>query len=383
MSSSHPMRRITCLLLAFLAPAPAAVAQMVTVKERAYWGLVTQYAHGDRKLAVAAIGGWSEKDFDTTLDSVEDLARAARKCEACEARTRFDALPLRAAALLHAQRDRTDRLLTIKQADGAAECSTSAQGLAGERLLRSVALQPGGQEFVARFSFAMSVDFRAMLCFLRAGHWAEAGLKTAPRDALLFLALGMAAETIGVTGYAEPTPFPTYDTRGRVQYLSVRSGPIDKAHQMNVAREAFERALAIEPGQAEARLRLGRVLWHLGRAREAQEPLRRAAIAKEESIRYLAHLFLGQCLEDGQNLGGAIDEYKAALSLWPGAQVGAVALAHALSLRGDADHARDILEPVLALSGQRKTVDPYGVYLIGTPEGAEALLDALRLESVR
>ena len=297
--------------------------------------------------------------------------------------TRFDALPLRAAVLLHAQRDRTDRLLTINQADGAADCSTSAQGLAGERLLRSVALQPGGQEFVARFSLAMSTDFRAMLCFLRAGHWADTGLKAAPRDAVLFLALGLAAETIGVTGYAEPTPFPTYDTRGRVQYLSMRSGPINKTHQLNVARESFEKALSIEPGQAEARLRLGRVLWRLGRVREAQEPLRQAAIAKEESIRYLAHLFLGQCLEDSQDLGSAINEYKAAVSLRPETQVGAVALAHALSLRGDAEHAREILEPALALSGQRRTVDPYWIYLIGTPEAAEALLEELRLESVR
>jgi tetratricopeptide (TPR) repeat protein len=229
----------------------------------------------------------------------------------------------------------------------------------------------------------MSMDFRAMLCFLRAGHWAETGLKTAPRDATLFLALGLAAETIGVTGYAESAPFATYDTRGRVQYLSMKSDPIDKTRQMNVAREAFEKALAIEPGQAEARLRLGRVLWRLGRVREAQEPLRQAAFAKEESIQYLARLFLGQCLEDAQNLDGAINEYKSALSLRPDTQIGAVALAHALFLRGDVDRAREILEPELAFSGRRKTLDPYWIYLIGTPEAAAALLDALRLKSVQ
>lgn len=363
--------------------AEVAVAQMVTVKERAYWGIVTQYAHGDRGIALAGIGVWTEKDLDAVGDSVEGLAKAASKCGACEARQRFDALPLRAAILLHAQRDRNDRIQTIKQADGAADCSTSAQGLSSERLLGFVALQPRGQEFVARFSVAMSMDSRAMLCFLRAGQWAETGLKAAPRDARLFVALGLAAETIGTTGYTEPVPFATLDSRGRQSFMAMRSGPVNKTHQMNAAREAFEKALAIEPGQDEARLRLGRVLWRLGRAREAQESLGKAVNATEGATRYLAHLFLGQCLEDGQNLGGAIDEYKAALSLRPDTQIGAVALAHALSLRGDVDRAREILEPVLAFSGQRKSVDPYWIYLIGVPELTEPLLEALHLESVR
>lgn len=365
--------------------AEAAAAQMVPVKERDYWVVVTGYSKGARKDAIAKIGSWTEKDLDSLADSTEDLAKAASKCDRCEARQRFDALPLRSAVLLHVERDRADRAARIKERDGEPDCSARAHGLTGERLLKSAALQPGGREFVARLSLAMAMDFRALLCFMGAARWAEYGLKTAPRDAMLLVAQGLTAETIGVTGYTEALPVVSYEWRGGRQFTSVRSDRVDKTRRLNEAREAFEKALSLDPNQEEARVRLGRVLWRLGRVQEAQEPLRKALVATEGegSIRYLAHLFLGQCLEDSQDMEGAVQQYKAALSLRPDSQISAVALAHVLSLRGDADGARQVLEPVLSFSGRRKTVDPYWLYLTGAPDLGEALLDSLRLESVR
>jgi tetratricopeptide (TPR) repeat protein len=187
---------------------------------------------------------------------------------------------------------------------------------------------------------------------------------------------------IGTSGNTEAVPFTTFDAGGRASVVT-RSTPIDKGHQANVAREAYEKALAIEPGLDEARLRLGRVLWGLGRIGEAQESLERITGATGEPVRYLAHLFHGRCLEDTADLEGAVREYQAALGVIPDSQVGAVALAHALSLRGDADGARAVLERILPLSGTRKALDPYWIYLNGAPAVAESLYDALRLESAR
>jgi len=358
-------------------------AQTVSVKERAYWEVVDQYVKGDRNQALDLIGAWKEKDLDSVLDSIEGAAKVAAKCKACEAAQRFVTLPLKAAIVLHAQRDRADRVAKVKGLDGAPDCSDSVQGQAGERLLTSVVLQTGGEEFAARFTLAMALDFRAMFCFLRAARWAEAGLKLAPKDPALWVARGLTAETMGVTGWAEPTPFSIYDPRRGSRQTVMRSSPIDKTHQLNTAREAFEKAVSIDPNQVEARVRLGRVLWRLGRLQEAKEWLGKGVVSKEVSINYLAHLFLGRCLEDSRDLAGAINEYKAALALQPDAQIGAVALSHVLALRGDTEGARQVLEPVLAYAGNHKTFDTYWTYLVGVPELSEALLEALRLESTR
>jgi tetratricopeptide (TPR) repeat protein len=376
------LRSSACLALLLTGLASRSAAQKVTAKEQDYWKAVDEYIKGDRHKALEMIGAWNAKDLGSVLNSIEDAAKAAAKCRACDAGQRFGTLPIKAAILLHAQRDRADRVAKVKVLDGAAECSESTHGQASERLLASALVQAGGEEFVARFSLAMALDFRAMLCFLRAVHWAEVGLKTAPGDPTLFVARGLASETMGVTGWAEPTPFTTFDDR-RGRRTVLRSGPIDKTRQLNLAREAFEKALTLDTDQEEARVRLGRVLWHLGRTKEAEEALRKAVAANEGPVSYLAHLFLGRCLEDRQDLEGAIQEYKASLILRPETQIGAVALAHALVLRGDAEGARQVLEPALAYSGNHRTMDPYWLYLVGAPELSEALIEALRMEAAR
>jgi len=374
--------KLAALAVLLTSLASGSAAQMMTVKERDYWSVVEQYVKGDRKDAIAKIGAWKQKDLDSVLDSIEDIAKDASKCKACDPSQRFDNLPLRAAILLHAQRDRTDRVSKMTERDGEPDCSVMPHGAAVERLVKVAALQPGGRDFVVQLSVVMSVDFRSLLCFLGAVRWADFGLQTAPRHATLLVARGIARETIGTTGYTEPVPTSTFDGRGRTAMV-MRSNEVKKEKELNEAREAFEEALAINPDQEEASLRLGRVLWRLGRSREAEEPLKKALNGRESAIVYLAHLFLGRCLEDRQDLKGAIDEYKAALLLRPETQLGAMALAHALSLRGETDAARDVLEPVLGLAGRRRTVDPFWIYLMGPPDLSEALFEALRADLVR
>jgi hypothetical protein len=111
---------------------------------------VARYAKGERAGAVASLILWTREDIDAMLDSIESLARAAAKCEACEARRQFEALPVRAAVLLHAERDREDRILRIRELEGAPDCSAHVHGLASERLVRAAALHPGGRDFAAR-----------------------------------------------------------------------------------------------------------------------------------------------------------------------------------------------------------------------------------------
>jgi len=366
-------------LLLVLALAEYSAAQMLTARERDYWALVAQYAKGDRAQALERIGRWTEKDLGPILKSVEDLARTARRCQGCEERTRFDALPLRTAILLHAERDRVDRMARVRENGGTADCAVSANGRMSAELLDPAALQPGGAPFVARFATAFSLHLRSTLCFLTGRNWAEAGLKLAPQAATLHLADGLASETIGVTGFVEPTLRVVRDVRGRME-----SGyEVNRSKELNRAAEEFRKALSLNPELVEARLRLGRLLWRLGRGREARESLQLAVNGSDGALLYLAHLFLGQCLEDDGELPAAIGQYAAAVSLRPDSQVGAVALAHAHSLRGDGEKGREVLDRSLSLSGSRRTQDPYWNYLMGAPDLAEGLIEDLRRETVR
>ncbi|HQZ17792.1 MAG TPA: hypothetical protein PLD86_13040 [Vicinamibacteria bacterium] len=382
MGAGLSFRRGTPALAALfiLALANASAAQMVTVKERAYWGVVTLYAKGERGIALANIGAWTESDLGRIQKSVEDLEKVARRCTGCEERRRFDALPLRAAILLHAERDRVDRAVRIQES-GAADCAVSAHGRMSGELFGPAALQPGGGEFAKRFAVASSLHLRSVLCFLSGRNWAEAGLKLAPRDAMLHLADGLASESIGVTGFVEPNLRMARDARGR---LSNSGYPdVKPRDELKRALGEFEKALASNPRLAEARLRAGRVGWRLGRGLEALESLKRAVSESEGALLYLAHLFLGQCLEDDGDLEGAIEHYAAAVALRPDTQIGAVALAHAHSRRGEPEKGREILGAALARSGTRRTVDPYWSYLMGATSLAETLLEELRVESVK
>ena len=373
------IRRGAAALLV-LAIGEVSTAQMVTVQERAYWGAVTQYARGDRGIALADIGAWAEKDLGRMLKSVEDLEKSARRCAGCEERLRFDALPLRAAILLHAERDRADRADRMQTNGGRADCAMSAHGRMSERLLAPAALQPGGVQFAARFAAATSLHLRSVLCFLSGRNWAEAGLKLAPRDAMLHLADGLASEIIAVTGFVEPNLRLVRDARGR----PISGYPEVKPEaEFNRALRSFEAALASNPRLSEARLRAGRVQWRLGRGPAAKESLRQAATESEGPLLYLAHLFLGQCLEDDGDLDGAIDHYTKALAVLPDSQIGAVALAHAHSRRGESEKGREILDAGLSHSGRRQTVDPYWNYLMGVTSVAEVLIEDLRTESLK
>lgn len=363
-----------------LALAGSSAAQTTAVTERDYWQTVSRYASGDRSAALEATATWTERDLRPILKSVQDLEKTARRCRGCEERARFDALPLRAALLLHAERDIADRLAKSGIAGGLSVCRLSPEGHMAEGLLGPVAAQPGGLPFATRFTAAFSLHLRSALCFLTSRDWAETGLKLAPGDAVLRFNDGLASETIGVTEAVEPSRRGFRDARGR-QISGY--GEVNVKKELNRALADFEQALALDPRMLGARVRLGRVQWKLGRGLEARATLSRAVTEAEGVELYLARLFLGQCLEDEGDLDGALEQYAASLILRPDAQAGAVALAHAQSLRGQPEQAREILEHGLAWSGRRQTADPYWEYLIGSAESAEALIEGLRRETAR
>ncbi len=79
------------------------------------------------------------------------------------------------------------------------------------------------------------------------------------------------------------------------------------------AAEAYERALAIDPGHADALLNLGRLLHEEGDLAAAEARYLAAAEADPESARPLYNL--GVALEDGGKHDAAIEAYRRALGI--------------------------------------------------------------------
>jgi tetratricopeptide (TPR) repeat protein len=135
--------------------------------------------------------------------------------------------------------------------------------------------------------------------------------------------------------------------------------------------------LVVSPDHAEARLRLGRVLWRLGKSDEARACFDKVlAKAGEARIQYLAHLFLGRVLEDSREWTAAEEHYRIALSLQPVSHVAAVALSHVRFLQGDLESARETLDKGLEAAKARTEFDPWVPYLITqTPTGQRILAE--------
>jgi tetratricopeptide (TPR) repeat protein len=81
------------------------------------------------------------------------------------------------------------------------------------------------------------------------------------------------------------------------------------------ARAAYERAIGLDPGHAEAHLNLGRLLHEAGELAGAESHYRQACAARPESA--LAAFNLGVALEDRGDAAGALAAYRRAVKLDP------------------------------------------------------------------
>jgi VWFA-related protein len=129
--------------------------------------------------------------------------------------------------------------------------------------------------------------------------------------------------------YAEPLI-----VAGRLTFLATRA---------REAENAFRRALKLDPGLSEARLRLGRLYHVLNRKKDATAEFERLLDAGDAAVdpfsRHLAPLFLGQIHEENGNLPGAVAAYARSAAADPLGATARLALGHALVASGRTDEA--------------------------------------------
>ncbi len=362
-----------CALAALAAAGTAAVA--AGAFSHAEWvKIVRRYARGERAEAIGALGRWSERDLAGQVAAVEDAARATERCRLCP--SLLDGLPLRAAVMLHWDRDLADRPAPPPgEVEQGRRCPGPTAALA-ERLARVLSREAAASGFARRF-FRMAVaSCQWDACFASAEHWANGAIQLFPRDAELLLARGSAREELATIGWPSPTAMPELAD-------PVAAVAAARREWLEKARQDLSDALAIDPGLELARLRLARVLWRLGERERARRYLEAAPFSPDSPDHvYLAHLFLGRIHQDDGRLEAAISEYRLAAALHPTAPSAGTALSNALLLAGDADAARGALRQGLGGAGSRPERDPFWDYLVLNAAGLDELRGALRAGSL-
>jgi tetratricopeptide (TPR) repeat protein len=277
--------------------------------------------------------------------------------------------------MLHTDRDALERA-QAPVVETERICEIGQQAAFAESLAGLLLARGQGEAFARRWYLAMALQSHFDLCLADALFWSTRGLKWFPKDAPLLLARGTSEEVAELFA-VDPTPSPSVPRA----FQQRATDAVQRRATLERAQKALEQALAAAPDLHEARLRLGRVRWRLGRGEEGRVPLEALLVQSTDGVlRYLGHLFLGRIHEDGGRLDEAEVQYRAALGVDPRSQVAAVALSHLLQLAGDRPASREVLASALRWAPRR---DAFWSYHMGQAHRAAELFDELRQETLR
>jgi len=300
-----------------------------------YLALAREYAAGQGRDAEMRLSTWSQADVTAAAEragvtgSVRDLMAAAM-LHTDLANTIIDAQPQLA-----------DFHLT--KARGAL---TVASGRIGER----EHLEP----FIRRwFRFTASV-YTSCELLKQASDQVLLGLSRFPEDSHLYAARGIILE-MSVRKSLVPD----------LRRGDTLTGSRRQAAEETLTRAAAQylHALTVDRHNAEAHLHLGWVRFLLEDQRAKADLDAALADASNDTIRYLAHLFLGGLADREHRFADALREYAGARTIGAGYQTPYVAMSRVEDTLGHADRARE-----LALTGlqlPKSDDDPWWDHRIG------------------
>jgi tetratricopeptide (TPR) repeat protein len=341
-----------------------------------YEALIRLYARGNRVAAVRGLGQFRAADLDQQVKALQRAAKLGPPCPTCP--DPLEGLPLKAAVMLHADRDAAERP-PARGTEQPRVCPGEHARRAGQ-IAAIVAELDRPNDFARRFYLFMAQSSQWDFCLDAAAGWAKDGLARYPRDPVLLLAAGAIDEENATLG--RPSAFRGSGGQWRTGVATAEAASQRRSRFLE-ARRFLSEVVAADPTSVEARVRLGRVQWRLGDDAAARVALEEAArLGGEAPIAYLAHLFLGQVWERSGRADEAIAEFTRALELDPQSQAAAIALSEALFSKGDVAGARRVLGAGLAHAGQRAARDPQWDYIASNASSAAALGQELRQETL-
>jgi tetratricopeptide (TPR) repeat protein len=353
----------------------AAVALAAAAETASYTQLLQRYAAGDRAAAVAELSSLGDGEISRELDALRD--RADAHCASCDRAAVRAAL--RAAVMLHTDRDELDRRPLQISGERAPTCGPPLHALLAERALAPLLSDEAGREFARRWYVAMGLRSLGDLCLEEGLRWAGSGLKRFARDKELLLTRGVLSEATATVARLRQQSAGSVAPRELEQ---LRQQQLEGHAALTEAAKALEQALATDPTFEEASLHLGRVRYWLGQtgpALQALGPL--VAGSRDQERLYLAYLFVGRVHEAAGRATEAERAYQNAAGVEPNSQAAAMALAHLRLMAGDTEATREILDRELLRARPRSHDDPFWNYQFGMARRAEPLFEALRNEA--
>ena len=382
-----------------------------------YYRVAAHYRMGDRERALVEIRQWRPADIRASIRTLQKGADALRVFALepgliIQAPEVVDMRTVEAAALMHVEAG----LLELQALDSArAEVQFSAatslvdwsHDLSAQRLallskVRRLRVPDGEPDRAVppELNHALAVDLKIDQSQFYVALAAATLALGFPTMALTFAeqATMTTPTTTGPQVDAEHDPIPRESLLGGHHELGAQGLLVsacvreslavdakvrmraDDAHRLRGEAEAlFRDAIAADPGQTEARLRLGRVLLDEGRPQDAAPVLQQAAEQAEDSRqRYLAHLFLGRSAELQDKPKDAVTFYRRAVEAWPESQAARLALARTLEISAGASEAHDLVMASLLDSGKpKREPDPWWSYTFGPRSLAKVLMERL------
>jgi tetratricopeptide (TPR) repeat protein len=354
--------------------------------------LVRAYRAGPHEGPVAVAALWSDERISREIARVlaEDAAREAAKEREVRVLPSLDIVGLDRGASREDAVERESRRLAaaaVLAESAVARLRSGDPRPLGPRLWTASALLGEAPWGGRRRSFARGFYLLAAFVLhwhveIAAGHRLLAtALRQFPDDPELHTALGSMLETVAsLRTYASSSPERspgaiTSPSGGYSSETGEEAGALPGA-TLGEAEAHYERALTVDPGIDEGRLRLARVRLLSGRAEEALRDLERVATeASQPRHRYLAALFAGAARQQQGDVAGAVAAYRACLAQGPRAQTLLLALGHALDRLGDKPGAQEALAAASAVGGP---FDPWWSYRFGQPERIDELVARLR-----
>jgi len=327
--------------------------------------LVESYLRGDREAALRGLSELPRSRVERDAKAFRNRLAGEPAWNARDPKFRM----LRAGTLLHLEKAR-EYVETADQAGVQQHLRAATIILeAGDRIEASVALQL----FQRHAYLALGRIAQSCLEVELGVSLLNQGLERLRDDPALLLVRASLQEIVVTRGMG--AAFAKADPSSRP------AGAADVG--LAALEREYRKVLALAPDEAEARLRLGRMLALLQRTQEAVAELKQVPGAgADKRTRYLALLFLGDALQSAGQLQAAIPEYAKAAALEPGNQTAWLALGHVLDRAGDADAARVALDLALGRGDRLRDgpIDPWWEYPFGLSTRVGRLLWELRAE---
>jgi tetratricopeptide (TPR) repeat protein len=363
--------------LGLLAAGGASAPTQGVVARRSLAELAEKYRGADRDDAVATVARWMQREVEGGTQDLLEAVEASTHAEHAtpEDVARGEATLATATALLS---DAAWRALYLADAPRA-----RWQLHPASRLVQAAPSAGRLPELAARFYLVAGLMLHETADLAGAWDMLSEGRRQAEDDAELLLAQGSLSETIATLRVYDVPGQRRGPSRSRDEpqfAIEGEEGAVAPLPHTDLAdaQALYTRALERDPGLLEARLRLGRVLLHRDRPREALAQLEHVLKDSSRPAQlFMARLFEGRCRERLGDLRGAEVAFSAAVDLDPRARSGLVAWGRALERVGEDRRAQEAFERALRPASEGQP-DPWLDYVRGQPDRIESALEKLR-----